>query len=87
MADEQILYRVDDGVAYITISNEARANCLTYPMIGALASAWARAADDDVRLAVLTGSGAGISVLVPTAASCRRWISPSSRGSGTTRRP
>lgn len=57
MADEQILYRVDDGVAYITISNEARANCLTYPMIGALAAAWARAADDDVRLAVLTGSG------------------------------
>ncbi|ODU04517.1 MAG: hypothetical protein ABS81_09595 [Pseudonocardia sp. SCN 72-86] len=59
MADTgRIDYEVSDGVARITITNIARANSLTYPMIQQLAECWGRAADDDgVRLAVLTGAG------------------------------
>ncbi len=53
-----ILYRVDAGAARITISNPGRANSLTYAMIQRLAECWEMAAADDaVRVAVLTGDG------------------------------
>jgi enoyl-CoA hydratase/carnithine racemase len=53
-----IEYRVEGGVARLTIANPSRANSLTYPMMRRLADCWTEAAKDDaVRVAVLTGEG------------------------------
>lgn len=58
MTDGRIDYRVDEGIAWITIANEAKANSLTFSMIQALAACWKDAdADDAVRVAVLRGAG------------------------------
>ncbi len=58
MTDARIDYRVDQHVAWITIANESKANCMTFSMIQDLAARWKQAdADDDVRVAVLSGSG------------------------------
>ncbi|ODU04500.1 MAG: hypothetical protein ABS81_09500 [Pseudonocardia sp. SCN 72-86] len=53
-----VRYQVRDQVAWVTIDNPARANCLTLDMITTLDVIWARAVDDpDVRAVVLTGTG------------------------------
>lgn len=54
----QILYEVRDGVALVTLNRPDRMNALTYRMIAELIDAVDRIdADDEVRVAVVTGSG------------------------------
>jgi enoyl-CoA hydratase/carnithine racemase len=60
MAYEQVLYRVEDGVAVITLNRPDRLNAWTGHMHHELKAAMREAADDDaVRVIVLTGAGRG----------------------------
>jgi enoyl-CoA hydratase/carnithine racemase len=60
MAFEQILYRVDDAVAWLTLNRPARLNAWTGVMESEVRSALQMAADDEaVRVIVLTGAGRG----------------------------
>ncbi|HEX8103673.1 MAG TPA: enoyl-CoA hydratase [Solirubrobacteraceae bacterium] len=55
---EELLARVEDGVATVTFNRPARRNALTPAMLDALAGVLARLeADDDVGCVVLTGTG------------------------------
>src|SRR4051812_26697114 len=57
-ATTDLLARVDDGVAILTMNRPERRNALSPAMLDALAGALADAeADDDVRCVVLTGAG------------------------------
>lgn len=57
---QQIGYRVDDGVATITLDRPDRLNAFTGRMAGELIDAFDRTdADDGVRAVVLTGAGRG----------------------------
>lgn len=48
----------DDGIAVITINRPEQRNCLNHEVREGLRAAWARfEADDDLRIAILTGSG------------------------------
>jgi enoyl-CoA hydratase/carnithine racemase len=60
MAYEQIIYRVADGVAVVTLNRPDKLNAWT-PVMGAEVRAAMRAASDDeaVRVIVLTGGGRG----------------------------
>jgi enoyl-CoA hydratase/carnithine racemase len=54
----EITYEVADGVATIALHRPARRNGYTVVMADELADAFGRAnADDDVRVAILTGHG------------------------------
>ena len=58
MAEEEVLYAVDSGVATITIKRPDRRNSMSWGVITGLRDAVARAKDDkDVRVVVLTGAG------------------------------
>lgn len=55
---DQLLARVDDGVAVITFNRPERRNALTRELLGALADVLAAAeADEEVGAVVLTGAG------------------------------
>ena len=55
---EEVLYRVDGGVARVTINRPERRNALAATTVAGLRQAVARAADDTaVRVIVLTGAG------------------------------
>ena len=57
---QEILYRVEDGVATITLNRPEKLNAWTVVMAGELREALAKAdADDQVRAIVLTGAGRG----------------------------
>jgi enoyl-CoA hydratase/carnithine racemase len=57
---QQLLYKVDDRVATITLNRPDRLNAYTAVMSGELREAFARAdADPEVRAIVLTGAGRG----------------------------
>lgn len=54
----EVIYRVQDGVAWVTLNRPERRNALTPEMIVRLAEAWAAfRADPDARVALLTGTG------------------------------
>jgi enoyl-CoA hydratase/carnithine racemase len=56
--DEELLYEVRDGVAWLTINRPSRRNALTWALIRALRARLAQARDDaGVRVCVLTGAG------------------------------
>jgi enoyl-CoA hydratase/carnithine racemase len=58
MADGELLYEMDGPVARLTINRPERRNALSWPVIGELRRAVARAkADEQVRVLVLTGAG------------------------------
>jgi enoyl-CoA hydratase/carnithine racemase len=58
MADPQLLYAVEHGVARITLNRPDRRNALSWDLVGELRAAFARAKDDPaVRVCVLTGTG------------------------------
>lgn len=58
MSDEPVRYRVDDGVAVVTIARPARMNALDAATRAALLSALATLdADSEARVGVLTGEG------------------------------
>ena len=60
MEYSEIRYEVADGVATITLHRPDRLNAFTTTMAGELVAAFDAAdADDDVRVALLTGSGRG----------------------------
>jgi len=55
---EDLLARIDDGVAVLTLNRPERRNALSAPMLNALARLLARLeTDDDARCVVLTGAG------------------------------
>jgi enoyl-CoA hydratase/carnithine racemase len=55
---DQILYRVEDKVAVITLNRPHKANAQTLDLLDDLDAAWAKAAaDDDVRVIVLNANG------------------------------
>ena len=55
---EELLGRIDDGVAVLTMNRPERRNALSPAMLGALGSTLARVeVDDDVGCVVLTGAG------------------------------
>ena len=55
---ETVLVDVRDGVAYVTLNRPAAANALSRELVNAVGQAFARlAADDGVRVVVLSGSG------------------------------
>ena len=57
---QEILYRVEDGVATITLNRPEKLNAWTVVMAGELREALAKAdADEQVRAIVLTGAGRG----------------------------
>ncbi len=58
MEFETLLYREDDGVAYVTMNRPDVQNCFNMKMIDELAAVWeAMRWNDDVRVAILTGAG------------------------------
>jgi enoyl-CoA hydratase/carnithine racemase len=58
MAEPEVLYTVDGGVAHVTINRPERRNAMSYGVMQGLRDAVASArADDDVRVVVLTGAG------------------------------
>jgi enoyl-CoA hydratase/carnithine racemase len=58
MADPQLLYAVEHGVARITLNRPERRNALSWELVDDLRGAFARAkADPAVRVCVLTGTG------------------------------
>ena len=60
MGWQQLLYRVEDRVATVTLNRPDRLNAYTSAMSGELREAFAQAdADDGVRAIVLTGAGRG----------------------------
>ena len=55
---DQLLARIDDGVAVLTMNRPDRRNAFSEPLLTGLATALARVATDDaVRCVVLTGAG------------------------------
>ena len=66
-------FEVADRIATITLNRPERKNALNAEMIVRLAEAWKKVRDDDeVRVAVVTGSG-GASRLARTWARCFPW--------------
>ena len=60
MEHTQILYAVDDGIATITLHRPEKLNAFTNTMMRELLDAFDMVdADDDVRVAIVTGSGRG----------------------------
>jgi len=58
MPEDQILYRVEDKVAVITLNRPGKANAQTMDMLDDLNAAWEKAAaDDEVRVIVLNANG------------------------------
>ncbi len=58
MADDLVLYDVDDFVATITLNRPEQANAQNFALLDELDAAWMRAADDDdVKVIVLRGNG------------------------------
>ena len=58
MAEDEVLYQVDDGVALITINRPARRNSLSWGVVeGIRARVGEAKADPAVRVVVLTGAG------------------------------
>ncbi|WP_372089718.1 enoyl-CoA hydratase [Tistrella mobilis] len=54
----ELLERIENGVAWLTLNRPERRNAMSRPMLTALVSALTRlAADDEVRVVVLTGTG------------------------------
>ncbi|MAM76549.1 MAG: enoyl-CoA hydratase [Tistrella sp.] len=54
----ELLERIENGVAWLTLNRPERRNAMSRPMLATLVSALTRlAADDDVRVVVLTGAG------------------------------
>lgn len=59
-AESTIIYRVDHGVASITLNRPHRRNAFTPEMLHALRDAFSRASEDDaVRAVLITGAGKG----------------------------
>ena len=55
---EALTYRKEGHKAYVTLNRPAHGNSINYRMASELAEAWAEvSADDEVRVAVLTGAG------------------------------
>lgn len=60
IAPKSFLYRVDEGVATITLNRPDRLNALTFEVYGELRDTIAALADEkDVRAVILTGTGRG----------------------------
>jgi enoyl-CoA hydratase/carnithine racemase len=58
MEFETLLYREDEGIAYVTMNRPEVQNCFNMKMIEELAAVWeALRWNDDVRVAILTGAG------------------------------
>ena len=58
MPEDQILYRVEDKVAVITLNRPDKANAQTMELLDDLNAAWEKAAaDDEVRVIVLNANG------------------------------
>lgn len=58
MPEDQILYRVEDKVAVITLNRPGKANAQTMELLDDLNAAWEKAAaDDEVRVIVLNANG------------------------------
>ncbi len=58
MAEPEVLYSVDDGIARVTINRPERRNAMSYGVMQGLRDAIAAAkADDAVRVVVLAGAG------------------------------
>lgn len=58
MTTEKVKYKVQDGVAYVTINNPQKMNILDFDVYDGLISAFESIEDDDhVRVVVLTGEG------------------------------
>ena len=85
--DQEILTRVDKGVAIVTLNRPARFNALTSGMIGALTGFLAGYANDpDIGCVVLTGAGKGFcsggDVAVQAANAGKSTLSPEQRADG-----
>ena len=85
--DQEILTRVDKGVAIVTLNRPARFNALTSGMIGALTGLLAGYANDpDIGCVVLTGAGKGFcsggDVAVQAANAGKSTLSPEQRADG-----
>ncbi len=85
--DQEILTRVDNGVAVVTLNRPARFNALTSGMIGSLTGILADyAADPAIGCVVLTGSGKGFcsggDVAVQAASAGKSTLSPEQRADG-----
>src|SRR5215469_8516085 len=58
MSDQHLTIERDGGVVVLTMNNPRRKNALTPEMIALMAQAWDEIdADDDIRVAILTGHG------------------------------
>ena len=58
MAEQEILYGVEDGIATITLNRPERMNALTFPIENEMHRMFDQAdADRDVRVIILTGAG------------------------------
>ena len=58
MGEKKVKYRVEDGIAYITINNPKKMNILDFEAYDGLFAAFKSVQDDDsVRVAILTGAG------------------------------
>jgi len=58
MEFEYLLYREEEGIAYVTLNRPDVQNCFNLAMIDELAAVWeAMRWNDDVRVAILTGAG------------------------------
>jgi len=58
VAEDSVLYRVDNGVAYVTINRPEKMNTLTPESMVRLAAAWDRIAEDtNVRVAIIGATG------------------------------
>ena len=55
---ETLLYREEDGIAYVTLNRPEVQNCFNLKMIDELAAVWGAIRESDaVRVAILTGAG------------------------------
>ncbi len=58
MSEQDVLYKVDNGVATVTINRPAKYNALNIAVVGALREMMKQAEEDDsVRVVILTGTG------------------------------
>lgn len=58
MSESPVLYRADEGIAYLTLNRPEARNALSRALLDALTASFERAArDESVRVVILTGAG------------------------------
>jgi enoyl-CoA hydratase len=58
MAEEKVKYKERNGIAYVTVNNPEKMNCLDFDVYDGLFAAFRRIRDnDEVKVAILTGEG------------------------------